>query len=33
MIFIKGGILRQQTSGPATPGTIKKRVQIQEISV
>jgi hypothetical protein len=28
----QGGILRQQ-GGPATPGTAKKRVQIQEISV
>ncbi|CAO1308344.1 unnamed protein product [Diamesa serratosioi] len=31
--IFQGGILRQQTSGPATPGTTKKRVQIQEISV
>lgn len=29
----QSGILRQGAGGPATPGTTKKRVQIQEISV
>lgn len=29
----QSGILRQGSSNPATPGTAKKRVQIQEISV
>lgn len=29
----QSGILRQGSSNPATPGTTKKRVQIQEISV
>lgn len=31
--FSSSGILRQGSNAPATPGTAKKRVQIQEISV
>ena len=30
---LQSGILRQGTNAPTTPGTAKKRVQIQEISV